>query len=855
MARSDDERESTARAGLGRGLVVGLLGLFLLVLVLGRVAASLKLFPRGVGTWINERIARGLASFLVGPALPGEDLAPMIRFEQPWSQFVALLVVVASGTLIIWLYRREGNAPPAYKAVLAALRISLVVLAMLMLSEMVLSVERTGLPFFVVMADDSASGGVEDQYADPKLKAAAESLAKLSGRDKVDRLAIAQGWLAKDNGKVLRELQKQHKVKLYLVSSAAQSLAEVDKPEDVKPAVEKLLKVEPIGATSKLGDGVRQVLDELRGVPPTAILILTDGQTTDGETLAQAADLARRKGVPLYTIGLGDPEPAKDLELADLRVDDVVFVDDLVRFEAKLNSRGFAGEDITVKLREKLPDSADPNAAKDLESITVKAPPDGQPARFEIGHRPKKTGEITYIVEIEPRPRELKVDNNRIERTINVRQEKLKVLLVDGEPRYEFRYLKDFLGREKTIDLSVVLLSSDPEYSEQDIKALGTFPTNKEGKDGLFAYDVVILGDADPTILTAAQMQNLAELVTQRGGGLMLIAGENHNPLSYKGTPLETMIPINLAEARNPIAVGNAIASFHPSLTSEGRAHPIFRFGDDEATSRKIWEGLPQLNWFLEAARKQPAAFVLAEHDQLAGSEGKFPLVLYQFVGAGKVMMNLMDDTWRWRFRVGDRYFGRFWIQTVRFLARSKLLGQKQAELTTDRARYQRNQPVQVQVRFPNPGIAPQNGEVTILVERKGQGPRRQTLQAGAGTKNVLEGALSGLSEGEYVVTLLPPPVLEGALPTTKFRVDPPAGEFERIPMNEPELNRAAQASHGRFYTPTSTDSLLSDLPPPQKVPLDTDPPIPLWNTWPLLLLFLAVVTAEWVLRKRKQML
>ena len=113
---------------------------------------------------------------------------------------------------------------------------------------------------------------------------------------------------------------------------------------------------------------------------------------------------------------------------------------------------------------------------------------------------------------------------------------------------------------------------------------------------------------------------------------------------------------------------------------------------------------MPELFWFLEAPRKKPAALVLAEHPSQTGTDGRLPIFLYQFVGSGKVMFNAVDDTWRWRFRVGDRYFGRFWIQTIRFLARSKLIGQKQAEIQTDRRRYQRNQPIQIRVRFPNPG-------------------------------------------------------------------------------------------------------------------------------------------------------
>src|SRR6185503_14364002 len=98
----------------------------------------------------------------------------------------------------------------------------------------------------------------------------------------------------------------------------------------------------------------------------------------------KAAEFAARKGVPLYTIGLGDPEPARDLELTELLVDDVVFVDDLVRFQAKLLSRGFEGQEVTVRLKEQDKGSNDPQAGRELESIKVKAPPDGQPTRIEI---------------------------------------------------------------------------------------------------------------------------------------------------------------------------------------------------------------------------------------------------------------------------------------------------------------------------------------------------------------------------------------------------------------------------------------------------------------------------------------
>ncbi len=313
--------------------------------------------------WLLRRLADRLG---VAPARAGEAIVPHIRFEQPWPQWATLLVLFGCGSLIVWLYRREGQASLAYKMTLAALRITLVVLVVFMLSEAVLSVERTGLPYFVVMVDDSASEQVADQFEDAKTKAAIAELAGTAGQTEPSRLAVAQGLLSRDSGRLLRELQKQNKVRLYLVSGKARLLAEIDQPEDVAKALDKLRKVEAGGGQTRLGDGLRDVLTELRGAPPSAIVLLTDGQTTDGEGLAKAAELASRKGVPLYPIGLGSPEPARDLELTELLVEDVVFVDDMVRFQAKLASRGYAGKDVTIRLKERDAKSSDPKTAREI---------------------------------------------------------------------------------------------------------------------------------------------------------------------------------------------------------------------------------------------------------------------------------------------------------------------------------------------------------------------------------------------------------------------------------------------------------------------------------------------------------
>jgi hypothetical protein len=842
---------------------------------------------------VEDAAARWLASFLVEPAQAGEAITPRIRYEQPWPQWLFLLVAVGGVALVAWLYRREPGAPPWYRGLLAALRILLVFLAMFLLSEAVLSVDRTGLPTFVVMVDDSASGSIVDPYEDPKLQAEAEALARVAGRPKPDRLAVGLGWLLRDDARLARGLAKNQKVKFYRVSDAAVPVAEVDTPDALPDALKALKAVEPTGEQSRLGEGVRAVLDETRGVPPTAILLLTDGRTTDGAKLAEVAELARKEGVPLFTIGLGDVRPARDLELTDLQVDDVVFVNDAVRFEARLMARGFVGpggegggQSVAVRLKRRPKDAADDGNLETLETVQVPIPPDGRPQRVEIRHTPTEVGPVRYVVEVEGQPREIEPGNNRLERTVDVRDEKVKVLLVEGRPRWEFRYLKTYLERDDTVALDVVLQSADDAYASQDRSALPGFPPAKDGEGGLYSYDVVILGDVDPSYLNAQQMTDLAAFVTEKGGGLLLVAGELFNPVSFKGKPLEPLLPILLQGARNPTATGVAIDAFKPALTPEGLGHPIFRLGPDEKTSQQIWDNLPPSYWYFEAPNRQPTAVVLAEHPTAVGPNGRLPILIYNYAGAGKVLFSAIDDTWRWRLRVGDRFFGRYWVQTIRFLARSKLVGNRQAEIATDRLRYRRGQPVEVQVRFPNPALARDVRSLTVEVAREGQPTRKVTLRPTPGSRapNLFEGTMPPLAEGRYTARLLPPPALPGDLPSAEFRVDPPAGEFVRVEMDREDLSAAAKGSGGRFLrwdeadgpvpvepseaggegagdvadsgeaTTARPGTLAEILPAPRNVPLDTDPPVPLWNTWPAFGLFLGLIGLEWVLRKRKQM-
>ena len=168
---------------------------------------------------------------------------------------------------------------------------------------------------------------------------------------------------------------------------------------------------------------------------------MSDGINTDGPALAEAATTARRKGVPLFCVGLGDNRPVRDLKLSDLMVEDVVFLNDIVYFEAKLTASGFAGREVRVVLRQK-------DKPEILAEEKLKVAPEGQSQPIRLAHRPTEEGEFAYVVEVEPLEGELETGNNRQERIVRVRKEQIRVLLVQAYPNYEFRYLRNMLHRD-----------------------------------------------------------------------------------------------------------------------------------------------------------------------------------------------------------------------------------------------------------------------------------------------------------------------------------------------------------------------------------------------------------------------
>lgn len=762
------------------------------------------------------------------------------RLEHAWrlAPWITLLLVVSGAAYIAFLYSRErASAGRFARGFLSCLRIAALAIVVWMIATWILALERSGLPYAVVMIDDSASMATVDRYSEPDVQRA---LAKYQGSDTsspATRLQWAQELLIAKNAAALRKLAAEQRLRIYAVSSAPRRL-----DGDFKQLIAEVQSLEPTGELSRLGDGISSVLDELRGTPPSAIVLISDGVNTAGESLADAAQAARRKGVPLFTVAIGSSQPIKDIEVADLLVDEIVFVDDVVSFEFTVTASGFAGQSVAAQL-------VNAQSGEVLAETPVPLGADGVAERTRIAYRPQNVGEFEISVRIAPLADEMNADNNVESRTIQVRKEKLRVLMVWWQPSLEFRRLKALLERESTVELKTVLQDADLEYAASDRTALKVFPADR---DELRKFDVILFGDANPQFLPAQALEHLRDFVTEKGGGLVVIAGPRFTPRAYAGTALEKLVPIELEPNAIP-STTPAKEGFVPRLTDLGAASAGGQIGDSIGDAQELWRKLPPWYWFDPPGRARPGARVFLEHPTQLGADGRpRPLVALQFVGAGKVLYHAADESYRWRFRVGDTYFGRYWVQSIRYMSRSRMTDENRiAELTADRREYRRGESPRLRVQFADDRAAPaEDGGVALVVERQGQ--RVQTLPLARNTteRGGFEGTLTQPAEGKYRIWISAPS-LAGKPPSIDFRVLPPPGETQRIEADLAELQRVAEITRGRSYTLANADEIWRDLPPGRQIPVETLPPAPLWNQWPVLALVLMLLVTEWLVRKR----
>jgi hypothetical protein len=715
----------------------------------------------------------------------------------PWSAVISVLVVLATACLGFVAWRRSGYRRSMLA--LELLRLGLVAGAALALNqpEWVEEYRPEQKPSIAVLWDDSPSMATRDAVS-----AARPSAPPLSRREAIAALVQASAWAP---------LRAQMNVVLQPFSPP-------------RPGRGSNL-YEPLA-------GAPERIKNLR-----AIVLASDGDWNEGPPPVQAAMRLRVLGVPVYAVPLGSRTRLPDVELLSFDVPTFGVAGKSVRIPFTVDS-ALPREFLTsVVLR-----------ASDGEIVTkeVHVAPMSRTSDW-IVWKPKATGNYTLTLTIPPHADETIAENNRASAPIAIREEKLRVLVVESYPRWEYRYLRNALARDPGVEVSCLLFHpglSKPGGGTKDY--LKEFP---RGLDELSQYDVVFLGDVGQGDgqLNSEQCRLLRGLVEHQASGLVLMPGLQGRALELLDTELGALFPVVLDPAQ-PGGWGSRTPN-HFELTELGRRSLLTKLADTQDENVDVWESLPGFQWYAPVLRARPGSDVLCVHKDVSNEYGRLPLLVTRSFGAGKVLFMGTDGAWRWRKGVEDKYHYRFWGQVVRWMAYQRNMARGESMrlyYVPDQPRL--NQTLVLHANVMDRAGAPlHGGDVTARITAPSGKAEVVRLASDGDEWGVYAGSFHAAEPGRHQVVLTCKQT--GATLEASLHVQGVTTEQAGHPARPEVLEELARVTRGKLVgadEPGAVVRTLSELPePPPSVRR-----VPLWSHPALLGGLTTLLAVFWVGRK-----
>ncbi len=767
----------------------------------------------------------------------------------PWAfALFCVLVIVLSA----WSYR--GLVGSRWVRVLLACVRALILLVLGVLAlgpSLIQTHERIERDWTIMLVDRSASLGVPD---------AQDASGARMTRDEQLRRALRDAW------PTLREMDARRQVQWLGFGSGIFDLARTpDGMPDLAEANQQ---------ATAIGTAIDQALRQSAGRIVSALVLLSDGRSSD-DLPQRAVARIQNDRIRVITVPLGSPTPMADLALTRVEAPLEAFVHDPVRVTVRVERRG-TGPAPTAHI-----ELVDERTGQILDRQTVEG---SEREEIVLRTRPETPEEARWLVRLSPDTPDLVDENNQQPVRINLVDRPLRVAYFDGYPRWEYRYVKNLLLREGSINSSAMLLATNRRYLQEGNELLTRVPSSPEE---WAPFDVIILGDVRPGVFSPSQLEQIRDHVAQRGAGLVWIAGSGATPNQWRGTPLEDLLPVRLEETR-PIEAWDEAVTLFATPASE-RLGVLRLAGADESAfptrlsdPRTGWSRL----WFcqrIDPDRVKPSTETLALAapadrvlDRLASQGASAldvpppeatPAVLTMRYGAGRVIYVATDETWRWRFGRGEALQERFWIPLVRLPGRDSLGRSGQAAmLEAQPTQALVDQPVRISLRLLDQRLIDVSGESVRVRARDPRDPSDPgvtiTLQgqpAETAGVRTYEGVWSFAASGQVLLEAIEPWLGAQKIATT-LRV-----LREDSEMLHPEADHEFLASiRERSVKPglASNDIPPIDLAPedlsrlPGLIPVrdirsEAPPTIePLWDRWMVLLVLIGLLTLEWVGRK-----
>ena len=780
-----------------------------------------------------------------------------VFLARPLSIGTLVAIFAAIVLLSIYLYRRPWGLPLWLRAsmVIARVLVLALIVATLLEPTAVVTETHTRVRSLPVLLDVSESMSMKDQRKRSEdLVEAATALGMVSLEEKAEadnavmaldakqrlaissasRLDLGTAVLSQSGRPIFESLGESLDLSYHAFGKSPRLISDGNMVTS-----EDLAGLKAIEPATSIAASLEAVANS-GGLPPAGIILLSDGidNATSQRSEAVLQDLGAR-GIPVYTVPLGLANP-DDVAIRNIVMQEVAFSGDSVPVRVHLQSEGY--EQRTARLSVLLND-------RRVSSRIVRF--DGglqfEEVDFNVDISEKGAAQIDVI--IEPFEDEVSTANNRVTRSIRVVNEKVNVLYIEGNARWEFRYLRAILKRDPRINTTFIASNVGPEVARNSPEHIERFPSKREEA---FKYDLVILGDVDASFFTDEELGLLEELIRDRGASLLMLCGPMHSPGSYAGTPVQSMLPVRFdAEAKwDKIA-----ESVYPVLTPEGRSSLVMTLENEVELNDRIWSRMAPMDQLPPLLSAKPAATVLAVLSDSTARDQGYPLVAWQRYGTGKCMSIASDRLWRLRYKTGDKYHWRVWSQCIQFMTLSRLMGEhKRIRLETDRSVYSVDGQCRLYAHVLDDNFEPITQpvfEVYVSSLTGGQAKQLVSLRPDSTQPGLYEGYFTPSEPGRYRLEANENDKRVSSI--TEFQVSDVRQELLDTGMRPDHLQRIADLTGGSMLSVRELDKLTTLINgDPVTITLRSERP--LWDNMLVVLLLVGLLGAEWILRRRNDL-
>lgn len=769
-----------------------------------------------------------------------------LRFTGDWPVWPVVGVAVVLSLLMFVLYRREVKFHESRFSLLPAILRSLAVfILVLALAGPVMRHVTTyrQLGRVIIAADASSSMKLTDDAEKAKAGEGTATSNAASGASRWQRL---EKLLFEGNTPLLTKLAETQDVELTVLRgmNAQRVWWRRQQGRDTSGDTPRSFEMQPDAAVTNLDQSLRDALGPT--APGTALIVLTDGQHNTGGSPEEFATAMRAAGTPVFTVGFGSEIPPADLSLVDVVAPESVFSEEQFQGSVMLSDSMPPGIPATVRVQSQgktmweqkfttsgkgerrfdfffpvreLPAPPPTEQDKTLRLLTVQIAASGEQASIE------KTRA-----------------NNGREVAVHLLTKKRKLLIIDGRPRWETRYIHNHFDRDERWSVKLVFDDFNDDAAKGEVQQ--AFPKTR---DDLLSYDLILIGDLPPARFKPEQIDWLVEFVEKRGGGLIFVDGSRGHVNEWAKIKSSALLPVeSVARAANANLV-----TWTWNLETDGNRLDALRLSESPSANLTLWPTLPAAHW-AASVKPLPGAFTLATLRNEA--KESVPAMVFRPVGAGAVLYVASDELWRWRYQVADLYHQRLWMQIASWVAAPPFQSEdKKFSLGTDHLRYASGEQAEIRVRMRNErGEMILDGQPRATLMHQGTEVATLALEPDPSHAGVYRALTPPLKPGSYEIAVSE----NAAAPPTNLRLtlrvdDTGNQELASLTMNRALLETMANNSGGRFLREEQAASelpnLLQSLDRVQTTTKETN----LWSSWWWFGAVIVLLTIEWLLRKR----